>query len=676
MEMNSEEILDVQALPESDPAMDAQPGDDIPVAPWDQLSVITYVQQCMDESKDARRQRDEHNKINYDTVHCRQDTSDKVPGQSTEFLPKTAMALEQFGAFIKRGMVAFGNYFDVRLTPSPMVTGDPLTESGITKLMRRRLEDRDEVPTGCLPFPTLISDAVKVGGLGALCIAKVGGYFCPTRRLSVNLVPMVQSFQDPLTGQPMQGVSHREELVMSEGKVWRLCVELIRPEDYFPDPTGRGLYEIHRTYKDLHEVVALAESGEYDPEAVEELAESCVDVMVESDLERETDQPTPQPVNFRKQIELWEFWGTVLDSDGNVAHRNVYCTIANRRYLIRKPEPNPYWHQESPFVVAPLLRVPFSVFHKALFDYAVRLNLAMNEVFNLIVDGGIGSVWGVRQIHEHLIKNIDDFSNGIPQGATLIASEEAQQGVPVFVQTPAGVVPPEAMGTFQLLDREFAAASMLSDTARGMTPRKEVSATAVASADQSTSAFFDSIISDLEQSFIKPILRLVWLTMLQNCDDWNAEDVVGCIGPSAAQALGSMSPARRYATYAQGARFQVSGLSSMVARTREFQKIMAVMSALSQSPMLAQVAMTESSPKKLYYHLLKCLNLDPEDLRMTEEEQISLEQRLAQYQMFAGMAGGAQGDFQAQMDPSQMPGNPTQQVQAEIAQMNQPPQGL
>jgi hypothetical protein len=214
---------------------------------------------------------------------------------------------------------------------------------------------------------------------------------------------------------------------------------------YYPDPTGRGLYEIHRTYRDLHEVIEMAESGEYEPDAVAELADSYVDYAVDRDLEHETDQPPANHPQFRKQVELLEFWGTILDSDGSVAHRNVRCTVANDRFLIRKPEPNPYWHQESPFVVAPLLRVPFSVFHKALFDHAVRLNLAQNEIFNLILDGGIGSVWGVRQVHENLIANIADFADGIPQGATLVAKPDAQQGVPVFMQTPAGVVPPEAM---------------------------------------------------------------------------------------------------------------------------------------------------------------------------------------------------------------------------------------
>jgi hypothetical protein len=677
---STEDALTAYGAPEDEqyPALGSGPGDDVAVAPYDSLSVIQYVTQCLEESEDAREPRDRQNRINQDAAHCRQDLSNKVPGQSQEFVPMLPMALEQFGAFIKRGMVGYGNYFSVELSPSPTLTGGPLTESGIVKLMRHRLENPEELPPGALDFPTIISDGTKIGALEASMIVKVHGTKVPTRRLSVKQNTEVRTVLDPVTRQPIQTpMVVSEDLVMEEGRVWRLLVELIRPQDYFPDPTGRGLYEIQRTYKDLYKVIEGADAGDYDAEAVAQLVESFSDPEVESELERETDQPQVSRPDFRKQIEILEFWGTILDSDGHVACRNCRTVVANRRYILRKPEDNPYWHQESCFVPVYLLRVPFATFHKALFDYAVRLNLAMNELFNLIIDGAIGSVWGNRQVKPSRIENMDDFTDGIPQGATFLVAEEQPDGQPVVLNTPSGVVPPEALQTYGLLRQEFNAATLLSSTAKGETPRKEVSATATASADQSTGMFLDSIVAELEAGLCK-ILRLCWLTMLQNADDWNADDVAGCIGPEAAQALAQMSPAQRYKTYAQGARFKVSGLSSMLARTREFQKVMAVLGATAQSPMLTQVAMTEMSPKKLFYHLLRSINLDPEDLKITEEEQASLAQRIAQLPLFAqtGTGGAAGGAAQAQNNAAQQSGSPTQQTQASIAQMNQPPQGF
>lgn len=671
---------------------DAWMSGDESVAPYDTLSVVQAVLACMDESEEARRQRDELNQINFDAYHCRQDNSGKMKGQSREFLPKTPMALEQFAAFIRKGVSA-DDYFSVEVTPDPLIVGGPLSEAGIVKLMRHRLEDPSQIAPGCLDFPTTIEDGVKTGGLGASFVAKVCGRFVPTRRPVVRTT-MEPTFQtDPMTGQQFPAQMPKETLEIEEGRVWRLCVELVRPEDYYPDPTGRGLYEIEKTRLDLHEVIERSEGDypEFDPEAVRLLAEEAThfsDGETEAHLERETDQPTAQPPSFRKEVEVLTYFGTILDSDGSVAVRteedgtqtplrNVRCSVANRKYLIRRPEPNPYWHQESGFVAAPLLRVPFSTFHKALFDHAVRLNIAQNELFNLMLDGGIGSVWGVRQIKLGALENPEDFDDGIPQGAVLKVKDEFPDGQPAMQQLATGVVPPDAIQMYQLLDREFASATMLSDTAKGMTPRKDVSATAVASADQATSLFFDSIIAAIERNIIEKILRLAWLTMLQNCDDWNEEDVVGCIGPDAAQMLQQMSPAKRYATYAQGARFKVHGVSTMVARTREFQKIMSFVAAIAQNPILMQTFFQNASPQKLLNHLLQSLNLNPEDFKMTPEEQKTLLDRQQELGFFMGGAQGAQGMQQQQIPGvNTEPGSPTQQAQGEISQMNNVPQGL
>ena len=67
------------------------------------------------------------------------------------------------------------------------------------------------------------------------------------------------------------------------------------------------------------------------------------------------------PPAFRKRVVLHEFWGTLLDNRGRVIAERQVATMANDRYLIRPPEDNPFWHGQSPFVCAPLVRVPFSV---------------------------------------------------------------------------------------------------------------------------------------------------------------------------------------------------------------------------------------------------------------------------------------------------------------------------
>jgi hypothetical protein len=128
--------------------------------------------------------------------------------------------------------------------------------------------------------------------------------------------------------------------------------------------------------------------------------------------------------------------------------------------LIRKPEPNPFWHGESPFIACPIIRVPFSVWHKAVFDHASNLNLAINEIFNLMIDGGIASVWGTKQIRSDMLVNPEQITDGVPQGITLDIKNEVPWGQKVMDNLTEGQVPNDAMAMFESLSREFEAAAL------------------------------------------------------------------------------------------------------------------------------------------------------------------------------------------------------------------------
>src|SRR4029453_9024527 len=94
-----------------------------------------------------------------------------------------------------------------------------------------------------------------------------------------------------------------------------------------------------------------------------------------------------------------------LDERGRCVKKNCVAAVANDRYLIRPPEDNPFWHGKSPFVPVPLMRVPGSVWHKAVFDHAVQLNTALNELFSMMLDGGMASIWGTRQLRAGMLEN-------------------------------------------------------------------------------------------------------------------------------------------------------------------------------------------------------------------------------------------------------------------------------
>lgn len=581
----------------------------------------------------ARQNRLKQNQQNLDMAALRHDYSGKRKGQSREVLPKVSTATEQIATFVKRALTDFGHWFQVELPD-----GAPVTDSEAREWLLQNLNMQTRISPQYLDFPSTVSDAMKVGLLESMIIFKVHGRKITATNFAVEHGQEVREIPGP-DGMPIQVPVPTENLVQKRTQSWRLIVELIPPEDYYPDPTGACLYEVHSVEKDLWEVVQGAEDGMYDKDEVAALVESAHgqypdDQFSENVRRKRVADQIPLPA-WRTRVRLDEFWGNILDEDGALLHENVVCTVANEKYLVRPPKANPNWHGQSPFVAAPLIRVPFTVWHKALMDAATYLNVAMDEMFNLMLDGGLAAVWGTRQLRPDLLEDARQVSDGVPQGETLVLRDGVPLGAKVLEQVATGAVPPDAMNMYGILDREFQGSSLILQLNMGALPPKQVKATEIVEAQQSTMSFFDGVARDLENRLIAPTLWKAWCSMLQNADDTEASEIVAAVGEEAARVLASMSPAQRFSSMAKGAQFKVSGVSAVAARSRTFQKLMAFMQAIAGNPLFMQAFAQRFSADRILDTMMQALNLDPRDLEKTDEEKAK-EQAMAEAQAAMG----------------------------------------
>ena len=609
------------------------------------LTVLKAMREYKKEAEDARKTRMRKNLDNRRAYLGIQDWEHKGKGQSKEFLPKTPVAVEQFVGFVKRALTQFGAYYEVKL---PSGSRSPISENAIRNLMECHLSNILVDDNRMSSFPVLISDAIKVGALESLVIFKVHGNMKMHRKF--RLEPGTQ------------------QLTSFEQDEWNLRVDLIRPEDYYPDPTGAGLYEIQSTTKDLHYLKQRAKEGIYDKAAVNRVEE---DFRHRKDNDRraiDQGQDEAQKPSFRKQVLIDEFWGTLVDAKGEVLHENVFCAMANNKYLIRKPTPNPFWHQESPFVAEPILRVPFSVWHKALFDHAVEINFAANEIFNLIIDGGISSVWGIKQLRVDDLQDPGQVSNGISQGDTLVVKSTLPHNAKVLETVTEGKVPTDAMAVLEMLSREFAASALSSELKLGTLPGKEVLATEIVELSQSQAITTDGIVSDIERSIIGGALRKIWLTILQNMDDVSSEVIINAVGMKTALVLSKMTPEERFAVFANQCSFKVNGLSAMLAKVRDFQKVMALLQSVMSNPLLMQAFFKKYSPNRILSYIMKTLAINPEDMERDEAEISRIEEELKELPAFMNLTGNSQAISAQNVGEPQLP--------AEIDAMTNPTASL
>jgi len=564
--------------------------------------IIQVVRSYKLEAQQAKRTRQGLNDLNRAAYMNQQDWSEKIEGQSTEFLPKVSETAEQFAAFIKRGLIQFGDWFSVESE------SEVLDNESIRKIIMCYL---DKLPDGIktVPFSVRMSDAIKTGLLESLMIFKIHGETQSKKFFTAK----------------------DDDVETIELNPWRLQIELIPFEDYDLDPTGNNLYEIHTVEKDLHHVIELAEQGVYDKDAVS-LLESATRKTEE---ERKDPQvPKQGDPTFRKKVVLEEFWGVILNDDGTVFKKEQLVTIANDKYILRKAD-FPFWHGESPFVVAPIIRVPFTVYHRALYDQVTPLNNALNELFNLMLDGGIASVWGIKQIHMDWLEDPRQVSGGIAQGKTLAVNENMPDGGKVLEQVTEGQIPPDAMNMFSILDRELNSSALSNELRQGLLPSKQVKATEVVEASQSASVLLDSITKDVE-AYLEDVIRKSWFTILQNADSLLNTDLRGILNDRQLLALARMSPAERFQEFANTCSFKVYGLSSTLSRARDFSKLMAILQLAGSNPLVMSAFMRKMSPDKWLAQAMKLLNLNPEDLQRDENEQGNVQEDMAFLQQFAG----------------------------------------
>jgi hypothetical protein len=558
--------------------------------------------------------------MNWNVYYGKIDWSYKQDGQSTEHLPKLAVAAEQVRAFIKKALVAFGNWYSVQVPQ-----GYPLRPDQVMGLMKRFLDKVVVSRNQFQPIETIIANAVMQGLMESLIILKIHG------GKSGEKVYRVEP-GDPVAGLPPR--LHKEG-----SNIWRLRIDTIPTEDFYPDPTGRNLYRLHEVERDFVDALDMAEAGVYDMKVINKIDE---DFSREPAQRRNATQrnqnEAPNPRN-RRRIVITEGWGTILGPNGRPVHKDVVWAVANNKYIIRKPEPFPLWHGEDPFVVAPLIQNPHTVWSKALYDDVMSLNLAIDELYNLILDGGISSVWGVRQVREDWLVNPSQISGGIPQNATLAVNDSTPIDGKVVEVVASGKVPAEALAVLNLTTQEHNAASMVNDLRTGAIPAKNVKATEVMAADQSANILMDSVSSEIERNIIAPTLRKAWFTILQYADDISAEDVVEIIGMNAAFALSRMSPAERYVALAR-TEFKVNGLSATVTRAKDFQKLAASIQLVGGNPLLMESFVRRFSADKFLDTMYKMLNINPTDMELTAEEKQEVAQKIQNMQMLAGVVKG------------------------------------
>lgn len=583
-----------------------------------------YVISMRDQAKQVKRNRMDLNRDNYAMYQMEHNFEHKQPGQSREVLSKTRSATESSKSFFQQALADLDDWFRIEASDGTDGSAMPVTPAEMQKLLGYFLKRAD--------YFSHVGASTQSGLLGSLAISRVGGkLICRPKFVARG------------SG---KGTRYKKHVYASDEKTWELRFDNIRQEDYYP---GDDLFRIDESIVDLHEVKKLSQGDDaiYDAEAVGRLKAWSGSDLQEEKKARETGQNATTS-SMRPRVKLLNFYGTIVNEDGEILIENCVMTIANETEVIRKPTDNPKWHQKSDIVAAALIEFANSEWGIAMMDAGTKHNRSLIELFNLMLDSAMKSVWGIQQIRDDVLSDPTQIADGIRWGTALRTNASLPLGGKVMEEVITGHIQPEVMNMFNLLNQETLTAMKTNDLRMGAQSTRAVKATEVVAAENSITSEFQGIAKNFEEKKIQPELELSCAEICQNWDLIDQEVFTSLFGKDRGEVLKAMEPQDVFVATINGMKFEVFGISLTLRRQADFRKWTTLLQVIGSSEVLIEAFNQQGySFGKLLGEIMSAVDINKSKIREGAEAAAPAQAAAPMEQ--PGGAPGATPDMQSQV---------------------------
>ncbi len=538
-------------------------------------TLVGYKREAETNRKGGMNPRDDKWRQNLDLYWNRYDFSNKADWQSQNVMPEVPSYVDRFAAALKEALVATPNGF--------YTVDDPYDKENNLGQAIKNMEDvwlsilgKNQVGTP-MDFATVFEDQMKLGAL----MASSG----------------VVLWKDDVPG-------------------GRVAFESVDPRFVWLDHTYRGLYRIRRTEVDKADIARMAaKNGKlYDTAEMTRLVTSLLeDNREKSELSGGSEEIT----STRGPVVLDEYVASVVGPRGELLMDNDVVIIANDQFLIRGPEPNPFWHKKDWLVYTPLIPVPLSPYGRSYMEDFGSVAKVFTDLTNLILDATYTASMKAYAMVPAMLKDPTQVNSGIWPNK-IFQLEEGYTAEEFVKDIQLGNVDPAAVNIWQAIKSELSDAAGMNEIGLGQLPDKtHIAATAVAGAQQSSSAMLRSIAQNVETRFLDPLLDLVWKTGLQKVSP-NDVRMANAAGPEMFAALIS----RRKQLIGHPITFQAKGISGLIQRQQKLQALMQVMQVVAQDQNVLAPFMQRVDVKKLTVLLFQLSNVDLSKIETSQREQM------------------------------------------------------
>lgn len=577
-------------------------------SPDEELNHVQFMNNAWKASDDAWRPRRASFDESWALFWNRYDFSKKAPWQSKNFAPKMNRMVRQATYAFKRALVGTSDYFSVEGVGSKSKERQWV----VAKIMKYWLDKNN--------FVSVAVDSLFASMLSSLMVFKVYWETQPCDEVTEATPPATGA--DKLSAALLETPGQPKGVIpgplTTERKVYgRLRVDPIDPNRVRLDSTGRRKYVIHEFDMDLHDLRELAKvaANRYEKEVVDSIGEDFLraDEDGREKMRQGQQNVADQNRTFRRTVVVREYWGELFDSGGHLVGRNMTFSVANEKYLIRKPFKNPYLPDELPFVWGAPLRVPFSNFHQSFAENINGLCRIATEIMNLTLDANLWASIKAFELDLDQVVDPNEFKNGVYPGKVF---KKRTRGVPRAMVTPLemGAVNPQNLQFSGAVEREIQNSTGINEFAAGFVgARKTELATEINVKSAQSEGYLNDIAGEVEEGVFDPLLGKCWRTITAHMSeaDYTSAELRELLGNDAADMLAYLSEAGRRDYLSGRYDFRFRGMSSMLEKGRDLEKCNLVIDGLNKIP--GAITLLKDRGIPLVRKFFNSLNWNPEE---------------------------------------------------------------
>lgn len=559
---------------------------------------------CRDEAEDTYRDiRDTWNNC-WDMYRNFQDYSKKADWQSKVFIPELNPAVKKATSLLRRILVQAGDYYDIV---------DPLNPSNVRDTTIIAQKKALKYHLDLVKFDTVLMHGIESGftfGTGALKIwwePKEKSRIEARRKINMDNIfsPRLETYFEEVTW-------------MSSG----LAAKAIDPRQLYFDPDHTFIIE--ETIASLPDIQALSMvkmpdgTWYYDPGQVKKLANTDYGTDAK-EVERLQKLGLVKGQNqFKKSVNLKEYWGPVYDRYGRIVKKNARVVLANDMYVLNPQNiENPFrfygaLYGKPPYVIFSPIDYLFRLEGQSLIEGAISLQKAINNITNMSLDGLLWKLMKLFEIDPDRLRHPDALKSLRPGKPILVNKGDG----PAIREAAISDIPRGSIEGISILRKALQNSDFVTDFLLALDTRN-TTATEYAGSSRESNAMFESIGRNLEEGLIEPAIEMAKQETIQYWDDFN-DPVLQQIATQFGPPFSAQSREERLAFMLKSSYVQSRGISSYFEKASNLKKFVDFLGVAKNIPSLI---------KRLEWRewgdrIISCFSFDnPAALLVSEEKE-------------------------------------------------------